>query len=183
MLAVKAKNNIKPNLQTLANRTKLSIGVVTKVVEEYSKDLNLSRIPSSTEELPNRLAENLYQILSYHKLGWSHGQVVSHLRNTSISNPKHINNAPIRALFKGQSRLQKKMRVGMQLAEHLQSRLQVIEQSHKLENQLMLTKVDVLIEAVDSLKKENKKLKSELKERTSSIHIIGEIRKWILELF
>ena len=182
MLAVEAKNNIKPNLQTLANRTKLSIGAVTKVVEEYSKDLNLSRIPSSTEVLPNRLAENLYQILSYHKLGWSHGQVVSHLRNTSISNPKHINNAPIRALFKGQSRLQKQMQVGMQIAERLQSQLQIIEHSHKLENQLMLTKVDILVRAVEDLKKENDELKSELQERTSSFHIIAEIKKWILDL-
>tara|TARA_Y100000589_G_scaffold120727_1_gene115165 strand:- start:844 stop:1407 length:564 start_codon:yes stop_codon:yes gene_type:complete len=182
MLAVEAQNNINSNLQTLAKRTKLTIVTVTRVVEEYSKDLNLSRIPSSTETLPTRLAENLFQILSYHKLGWSHGKVVSHLRKTKNSHSKTASNLPVRALFKGQSRLQNQMKVGMQIAERLQSQLQIIEHSHKLENQLMLTKVDILVRAVEDLKKENDELKSELQERTSSFHIIAEIKKWILDL-
>ena len=74
MLAVNTQTDMNTNLQILANKTKLSLVAVTKIVNEYSTDLNLSRIPSSTEPLPNRLAENLYQILSYHKLGWSHGR-------------------------------------------------------------------------------------------------------------
>ena len=138
MLAVNTQKNMKTNLQILANKTKLSLVAVTKIVNEYSTDLNLSRIPSSTEVLPNRLAENLYQILSYHKLGWSHGQVISHLRKTAVKTSKNSENTAIHALFKGQSRLQKKMQIGMELAEHLQSRVQVVEHSHKLENQLIL---------------------------------------------
>ena len=183
MLAVDTQKNAKTNLQILANRTKLSLVAVTKVVKEYSSDLNLSRIPSSTEVLPNRLAENLYQILSYHKLGWSHGQVISHLRKTTAKTSNHSENIAIHSLFKGQSRIQKKMQIGMQLAEHLQSRVQIMEHSHKLENQLMLTKMDVLITAVDNLKKENEELRSELKKRTSAAYIVDQIKKWIYELF
>ena len=143
MLAVNTQTDMNTNLQILANKTKLSLIAVTKIVNEYSTDLNLSRIPSSTEPLPNRLAENLYQILSYHKLGWSHGQVISHLRKTAIKTTKTNNNNAFHALFKGQSRLQQKMQIGIQLAENLQSRVQLIEHSHKLENQLILTKLDL----------------------------------------
>ncbi|MEE2925565.1 MAG: hypothetical protein VX619_12355 [bacterium] len=183
MLAVNTQTDMNTNLQILANKTKLSLIAVTKIVNEYSTDLNLSRIPSSTEPLPNRLAENLYQILSYHKLGWSHGQVISHLRKTAVKTTKTNNNNAFHALFKGQSRLQQKMQIGIQLAEHLQSRVQLIEHSHKLENQLILTKLDLLIGTVEDLKKENEELKSELKNKTSTTYIIEQIKKWIYELF
>ena len=75
------------------------------------------------------------------------------------------------------------MQIGIQLAEHLQSRVQLIEHSHKLENQLILTKLDLLIGTVEDLKKENEELKSELKNKTSTTYIIEQIKKWIYELF
>ena len=183
MLAVETQNNANTNLQTLANRTRLSLVAVTKVVKEYSSDLNLNRIPSSSEVLPNRLAENLYQILSYHKLGWTHGQVVSHLKKSLVTASNDNENKTIRALFKSQSRLQQKLQTGMHLAEHLQSRVQIIEHSHKLENQLILTKMDVLIKTVDNLKSENEKLRTELNIRTSTVYIIDQIKKWFYDLF
>ena len=43
--------------------------------------------------------------------------------------------------------------------------------------------MDVLIKTVDNLKNENEKLRTELENRTSTVYIINQIKKWFYDLF
>lgn len=174
----------KPSLHTLAKRTKLSLTAVTKVVEEFSNDLNLNRIPSSHEPIPDRLAENLFKILNYHKLGWSHNDVLSIVNDKSSSKDKaNKPQNPIIAVIKGQARLQKKVTVGMQIAENLQGRLQSLERHQKIDNHLIETKLDMLVDIVENLKKENKELRKQLDEKTSGAYLVHQVKIWIQNFF
>ena len=184
MLVNQQSKESKPSLHTLAKRTKLSVTAVKKVLEEYSVDLNLNRIPSSHEPIPDRLAENLYKILNYHKLGWSHNEVLSVVNGKPSSEDQKINRTnPIVAVIKGQARLQKKISLGMQIAENLQGRLQSLERHHKIDNHLLETKLDMLIDVIENLKKENKVLKVQLDEKTSGAYLVHQVKKWIQNLF
>lgn len=184
MQATNAVEQIVPSLNSIAKRTKLSVGAVAKIVEQYSKDLNLNRLPSNHERLPDRLADNLYQILNYHKLGWSHEQVMA-LLTPKFSGPdaSKAQTNPIVAVIKGQARLQKRINVGAQLVENLQNRVQILERNHKIENQIMETKFEMLIDLVENLRKDNETLKAELEKRTSGEFIVAKIKNWILSLF